>query len=167
MKRTGRPPFKITKPVCAKVQRLASQGLNKKQIAQKLVIGYSTLLDKQATSCDFRQALEAGWQDYIETKPVTGNALFDEAMSGDVWAMIRFLCARNPGCWSFDGLHERRRMMKQIEWEERNPEAVMVDRPVLVLEPSQVKIGLYVVLTPRGLVVVKCSKACQLGNWKA
>ena len=164
MKKRGRPPFKVNKSVCSKVRRLASQGYSKKQIARKLNIGYSTLMEKQATYPSFRQALELGCQDQVESMGETGSDLFDMAMSGKVEAMIRFLCARNPEYWSFDG---HRRALRLAALAERNPDAVMVDRPVLVLEPCRVRVGLYIVALPRGLVVVRCSRACCLGSWRA
>ena len=80
MKRTGRPSFKITRAICSKAQRLAKQGCSKKQIAMRLGIGYSTLMEKQAAYPQFLQALEAGLKEVpwnLELTPVPVSKVMD------------------------------------------------------------------------------------------
>jgi transposase-like protein len=46
-KKVGRPKIVVTKEMCDKAERYASQGLTVEQIASVMGIGQSTLYDKQ------------------------------------------------------------------------------------------------------------------------
>lgn len=75
----------------ADVERLAEQGLTLEQIASSLGVSYSTLNNRQKESEEIQEALKKGRERGIAK--VT-NALFENAMSGNVTAQIFFLKCR-------------------------------------------------------------------------
>ena len=75
-KRVGRPKFVVTKEMCDKAERYASQGLTQEQIALALGIGQSTLYDKQNEFVEFGEAIKRGKGKGIQA--VT-NVLYNKA----------------------------------------------------------------------------------------
>jgi hypothetical protein len=75
-----------------KVKRLASLGLTQSEIAMSLGVGTRTVEDRIANDTDFTDAYTQG--KYSGLADVS-NALFDEAMSGNVQAQKFFLAARH------------------------------------------------------------------------
>lgn len=78
------------------VQRLASQGLTKSQIARCLGIAESTLYKKQKTDAEFSEAIKRGQAEGIAQ--VT-NDLMLNARRGNVTAQIFYLKNRDPENW--------------------------------------------------------------------
>lgn len=78
----GRKPITITKTMVQEVERLASVGLNEKQISESLGIGYATF---QRNKANFDEALKRGRNDLRER--IAGQ-LIDKAESGDTTALI-------------------------------------------------------------------------------
>ena len=88
-KRTpGKPRIEID---LGRVTELASQGLTHEQIAAALGISRTTLQARKAESEQFAQAIEKGQALGIEA---VSNALFQNAVGGNVTAQIFFLKAR-------------------------------------------------------------------------
>ncbi len=56
----GKPAWVPTKEQLEQAHKLAGLGLNKKQIAEALGIGYSTLMDKQNEYPEFEEAINKG-----------------------------------------------------------------------------------------------------------
>jgi FixJ family two-component response regulator len=56
----GRPLFEITDKVVEKVESMATDGLNNKEIATVLGISYKTLNKKRKEFSDFSDAIEGG-----------------------------------------------------------------------------------------------------------
>ncbi len=75
----------------ADVERLAEQGLTLEQIASSLGVSYSTLNRRKQETEDLEEALKRGREKGIAK--VT-NALFENAMSGNVTAQIFYLKCR-------------------------------------------------------------------------
>lgn len=76
------------------VERLASIGLTKEQIANALGISYSTLNRRQKDMEDMEGAIKRGQAKGIGS---VANVLYEKAMGGDVASLIFFLKAR--GGW--------------------------------------------------------------------
>ncbi len=93
-KGVGRPKFVVTKEMCVKAERYASQGLTQEQIALALGIGQSTLYDKQNEFVEFGEAIKRGKGKGIQA--VT-NVLYNKALEGDNTAMIFYL--KNRAGW--------------------------------------------------------------------
>ncbi len=74
-----------------RVTELASRGLSHEQIAAALGISRTTLQARKRESEQFAQAIEKGQAQGIEQ---VSNALFQNAMGGNVTAQIFFLKAR-------------------------------------------------------------------------
>jgi len=85
------------------IERLAGQGLTKKQIAYCLGIGESTLYDKQKRDPEFLEAIKKGKAKGINT--IT-NALYESGKGGNVTAQIFYLKNRQPDKWSDRRQHE-------------------------------------------------------------
>ena len=98
----GRPKFEITPEVLKKTEKLAAQGLDKKQIAKVLGICYQTLNEKTKEFSEFSDAIETGKAKGVAT---VSNALFEKAKSGDVVAQKYFLNNRNSDNWK-DKVHQ-------------------------------------------------------------
>jgi hypothetical protein len=79
------------------VERLAGQGLSKREIAYCLGIGESTVYKKQKTDVEFREAIKKGRAAGLKT--IT-NALFETGSGGNVTAQIFYLKNRAPDKWS-------------------------------------------------------------------
>ena len=73
----GQPKIEITPEVLKEAERLAGQGLTKKQIARCLGMGYSTLMAKQVQHIEFLEAIKTGQAAGIDK---VSNALFERAM---------------------------------------------------------------------------------------
>jgi len=73
------------------VTRLAARGLTQEQIAAALGISAGTLRNRKAESDEFAEAIKKGQAQGIAE---VSNALWDNAMSGNVTAQIFFLKAR-------------------------------------------------------------------------
>lgn len=87
-KRPGKPRLEID---LARVTELASRGLTHEQIAAALGISRSTLQARKAEGGQFALAIEKGQALGIEE---VSNALFQNAIGGNVTAQIFFLKAR-------------------------------------------------------------------------
>lgn len=85
---------KLPLPDLDKVESLAGQGLNKKQIAAALNIDYLRLLKLQRENKEFEQAIFRGHSKGVAK---VANALFIQAMKGNVTAQMFYLKAR--GDW--------------------------------------------------------------------
>lgn len=90
-KKRGRKPWI---PDLAKVEELASRGLNNEQIAACLGICEDTLYTKQRQLTEFSEAIKKGKAKGIQQ---VANALFEAALSGNITAMIFFL--KTQGGW--------------------------------------------------------------------
>lgn len=79
------------------VARLAAQGLSQEQIAQALGINWKTLALRIRRFAEFKEAIKNG-----QTRGVAkvSNALFENAMGGNVAAQIFYLKNRDPENWS-------------------------------------------------------------------
>ncbi|MDV3239075.1 MAG: LuxR family transcriptional regulator [Gammaproteobacteria bacterium] len=75
----------------AEVERLASLGLTQEQIAASLGISERTLRNRKESSAEFADAIKAGQAKGISE---VANALWTNAMGGNVTAQIFFLKAR-------------------------------------------------------------------------
>jgi len=73
------------------VERLAGLGLTQEQIAVSLGVSPRTLDNRKAESAEFAQAIKKGQASAITE---VSNALFQNAMGGNVTAQIFFLKAR-------------------------------------------------------------------------
>lgn len=93
----GRPPFEITEQVLKKVETLAAQGLNYKQIGHVLGISHETFIKKRQEFSELTDAIERGRSKGVAT--IT-NALFEKAKSGDVNAAKYFLNNRDNNNWA-------------------------------------------------------------------
>ncbi|MGI9282165.1 MAG: hypothetical protein ACR2PX_21395 [Endozoicomonas sp.] len=153
MKKNGRPPFKVTTDVRLRAKQLALEGCSKKQIAQGLGIGYSTLMKKQLEHKALGWAMAKGRQEMLSSTLEEKNQLFEFSRHGDVRSQILFLVQRCPESWSFDGQHEYRQLIKQKQLEK-----LMAKHPVLVLESAKIKVLLFVIHLKNSAVLVKC---CQ------
>ncbi len=79
----------------AQVEKLASIGLNEKQVADSLGISVTTLEDRKQNMRDFRSALKRGQAIGIAT---VANNLFTQSKEGNVSAGIFFM--KNRAGWS-------------------------------------------------------------------
>ena len=93
-KKVGRPKFVVTKEMCDKAERYASQGLTQEQIALALGIGQSTLYRNQNEFVEFGEAIKRGKGKGIQA--VT-NVLYNKALEGDNTSMIFYL--KNRAGW--------------------------------------------------------------------
>lgn len=80
----------------AEVERLAGEGLAQYQIAQALGVGWMTWADRRDTNPEILEALKRGEQAAIGK---VENALFANAMSGNLGAQCFFLKNRAPHRW--------------------------------------------------------------------
>lgn len=94
MAKRGRKPIDID-PV--EVERLAAQGLNEEQIAASLGVNWKTLKARKTKLVEFSEALKRGKA--VGITQVT-NALFKNALEGNVGAQIFFLKNRDPENWA-------------------------------------------------------------------
>lgn len=78
------------------VEELAGRGLTYEQIALALGIHVSTLHARKAADSEIFEAIQRGRAKGIES---VSNALFENAMSGNVTAQIFFLKNRAPNEW--------------------------------------------------------------------
>lgn len=92
----GRPAFEITDDVCNKAEQYAAEGLTQEQIATALGMGERTLYEKVKKFPQFAQAIKRGQAKGIQE---VANALFQNAMKGNVTAQIFFLKNRSPETW--------------------------------------------------------------------
>ena len=93
-KKVGRPKFVVTKEMCDKAERYASQGLTQEQRALALGIGQSTLYRNQSEFVEFGEAIKRGKGKGIQA--VT-NVLYTKALEGDHTSMIFYL--KNRAGW--------------------------------------------------------------------
>lgn len=92
----GRPPYEITPEIIAEVEKLASQGLNLRQISTCLGIHYDTLNEKRKAFSEFNDAIGRGRVAGI--KKVT-DALIERCAVGDVSAIKYYLNNRDRDQW--------------------------------------------------------------------
>ena len=92
----GRPLIQITPELCKKAESLAAQGLTMEQIAHTLGMGERTLYEKVKEYSHFSQAIEQGRS--TGSAQVT-NALFKQAIDGDVPAQKYYLNNRDNANW--------------------------------------------------------------------
>lgn len=92
----GKPPFKIDSAMCDKTEILAAQGLTMEQIASVLGMGQTTLYKNKKNNTNFAKAIKKGQSKGLAN--VT-NALFTQAMGGNITAMIFYLKNRDPENW--------------------------------------------------------------------
>ncbi len=90
------PRFPITEEVCKQAEALAGQGLTIKQIARALGIHYDTLYVKKRDNPELDLAIKTGRAKGIAS---VSNALFQNAMQGNVTAQIFYLKNRAPDEW--------------------------------------------------------------------
>ena len=89
--KAGRPKFKVTDEILAKVEKLASQGMAEYEIAAALGINWQTLAARKKDNAKFVEYLESGRAKGIAQ---VSNALFKNAMSGNVTAQKFYLGSR-------------------------------------------------------------------------
>jgi len=92
----GRPRFKITDQVLAKVETLSAQGLTHDQIATVIGCSLTTLQLKKRQYAQFSDALSRGKDKGIA---VITNAMFSKAKSGDNQCMMFYLKNRDSENW--------------------------------------------------------------------
>lgn len=89
MAETGRPlALEVTPETLKKVESLAAQGLNKKQIAHVLGVCYDTYNERQKEFPELSEAFEHGKSKGVAT--IT-NAVFNKAKKGDMQAAKYYL----------------------------------------------------------------------------
>ncbi len=104
----GRPRFTVTPELLKEVERLATRGLSRDQIALALGISPRTLYFRKRDNKEFAEALAAGQAKGIA---VVANALYENAIGRrggdgtfltppDTRAQIAFLARRDPENWS-------------------------------------------------------------------
>jgi hypothetical protein len=91
-----RPRIDITDEMLQKTEDLASQGLNRDEIARCLGISPTTLYKYKRKDAQFANALKNG---RAKGLAVITNALFEKAKAGDTTAMIFYLKNRDPEHW--------------------------------------------------------------------
>ena len=96
----ARPAWIPTPERIIEVEKLASRGLTKEQIADCLGIHYDTLNEKSKAYPEFAEAIKRGQASGIDQ---VANSLFENAMKGNVTAQIFFMKARAK--WS-DGSND-------------------------------------------------------------
>jgi hypothetical protein len=94
---SGRTPIKITPAMIKRAEKLASQGLTFKQIAQSIGMAEPTLIKKRRICKELEAAIERGRLAGLTT--VT-NKLFEKAKRGNIAALIFYLKTRDPDHWS-------------------------------------------------------------------
>ena len=92
----GRPKFEITEQVMGKAEELASQGLTLGQIATSLGISHQTMNARRKEYFEFSEAIKRG---QVKGIGKITNALFENAMGGNVTAQIFYLKNRAPEEW--------------------------------------------------------------------
>jgi len=91
----GKPPIVITEEMLITAEKMAALGLNKKQIALCLGIGYSTMFTKLDEYPELREAIEVG-----AAKGVAKAAsMLQERMKTDTRAILAYL-ARQDRSWA-------------------------------------------------------------------
>jgi len=98
MAKVGRPKWLPTEKTIEDLERLAAQGLSKRQICQCLGISYSTLLSREKEFTEFSDALEKGKAQAIQ---IVTNELFNMATgkstAGKLGAIVFWL--KNHAGW--------------------------------------------------------------------
>jgi hypothetical protein len=89
----GRPLIKID---IEKVEALASRGLSQKQLAIGLGINLKTLQKHRKLDEELQSAIDRG---QVQGLADVSNALFENAMAGNVTAQIFYLKNRSPEDW--------------------------------------------------------------------
>ena len=95
--RFGRKGFQITPDILKQVEKFAGQGLTQEQIGHCLGISHETFHKQKRNSSDFVEAIKRGQSKAIS---LVSNALFENAMSGNVVSQIFWLKNRGaPEQW--------------------------------------------------------------------
>lgn len=92
----GTSRFIVTPKILARVEAKARKGLTQEQIADVLGINFRTLYKHKKTNREFREAIKRGQSKGIDK--VT-NALFNNAINGNIAAQIFYLKNRGPDTW--------------------------------------------------------------------
>ena len=92
----GTSRFIVTPKILARVEAKARKGLTQEQIADVLGINFRTLYKHKKTNREFREAIKRGQSKGIEK--VT-NALFNNAINGNIAAQIFYLKNRAAADW--------------------------------------------------------------------
>ena len=94
--KVGRPAFAVTETVCEQAMELASKGLTLNQISRVLGIATGTLCAKKVQYPELEEAIKTGRAMGVGH---VSNALYQNAMDGNVTAQIFYLKNRAPDEW--------------------------------------------------------------------
>jgi len=92
----GRKGFQITPDILKQVEKFAGQGLTQEQIGHCLGISHETFHKQKRVSSDFVESIKRGQSKAIS---LVSNALFENAMNGNVVSQIFWLKNRAPSEW--------------------------------------------------------------------
>ena len=95
--RFGRKGFQITPDILKQGEKFAGQGLTQEQIGHCLGISHETFHKQKRNSSEFVEAIKRGQSKVIS---LVSNALFENAMSGNVVSQIFWLKNRAPDQWA-------------------------------------------------------------------